>query len=274
MTRGRVDLSLGAGLWSASCPPPLSAGSPRALPRRSHSSRRGASAAGWVPAPAVPISAPESAITMQTDAGADGTAAAVWSDGTTVRAAIKPAGTATFGAPVVIGSGQTPDVAVGPGGRVLAVWAAGDGVHGSERPAGAAGFGDLGVIAPEAGASNPRSSSSRTAAPRLKTEATGRHRRSHATGGVERVPVADRLPAGRHPVREATWRSRTRRASSFIAVTMKNGGLSQVFVAHVDGDGGGGGGTPTTSRRTRAACSRARATSTRRRTSSLTPASS
>ena len=126
-----------------------------------------AQAAGWVPGPAVPISAPESALTMQTDAGADGTAAAVWSDGTTVRAAVKPAGGATFGQPVPIGSGQAPDIAVGPDGRVLAVWAANDGLHASERPAGAPGFGDLGVIAGQGGGrATRRSSSSRTAAPR------------------------------------------------------------------------------------------------------------
>ena len=91
----------------------------------------------------MPISAPHSALTLQTDAGPDGTAAAVWSDGSTVLAATKPPGSAAFGEPVPIGSGQTPDVAVGPGGRVLAVWVANDGLHAAERPAGAPGFGDL-----------------------------------------------------------------------------------------------------------------------------------
>jgi hypothetical protein len=110
----------------------------------------------WIPSAPVPVSAPHPAITVQIGAGADGTAAAVWSDGTTVLAAVKPAGSGTFGAPVAIGSGQAPDVAVSPAGTVLAVWEGPGGIRGADRAAGAAGFTDLGVVASEAGAANPQ----------------------------------------------------------------------------------------------------------------------
>jgi hypothetical protein len=115
-----------------------------------------AARAGWVPSPPVPVSAPHPAITMQAGAGANGTAAVVWSDGTTVHAAVKPAGSGAFGAPVAIGSGQAPDVAVSPAGTVLAVWAATGGIRGAERVSGAAGFTDLGVITNKAGATSPQ----------------------------------------------------------------------------------------------------------------------
>ncbi len=132
----------------------------------------GVSVAAWVPA-TVPLSAPESAIAMHVAAGADGTAAAVWSDGTTVRAAVKRPAAADFEAPVVIGSGEDPDVAVSPSGVVLAVWTAAGGIRASERAAGATSFGDLGLVSNAAGAKSAQVRFFADGRPAVKLERSG-----------------------------------------------------------------------------------------------------
>lgn len=208
-----------------------------------------AQAAGWVPGPAVPISAPESAITMQTDAGADGTAAAVWSDGTTVRAALKPSGSATFGAPVIIGSGLAPDVAVGPGGRVLAVWAANDGLHASERLAGTGGFADLGVIGADAGTQNPQVEFFADGRAAVKSEVTGGIvGRIRQVGSNSFVSQPFSLPG--NTISGSDLAVSDQAGEVVMVATVKSaGGVSQVVVFHLAGDsstGNAGGRDPQT----------------------------
>jgi hypothetical protein len=194
-----------------------------------------AQAAGWVPGPAVPISAPESALAMQTDAGADGTAAAVWSDGTTVRAAVKPAGSATFGAPVPIGSGQTPDVAVSPGGRVLAVWVANDGLHASERPAGSPGFADLGVILAKPGTSDPQVAFFADGRAAAKTIYTGGFAGLIRQAGADSFVHTDFEPAATFNGSDMAVSDQT--GELVIPVATKSGITSQILLARIPSTG-------------------------------------
>ena len=172
---------------------------------------------------------------MQTDAGADGTAAAVWSDGTTVRAAVKPAGGSTFGQPVPIGSGQAPDVAVGPGGRVLAVWAANDGLHAAERPAGAPGFGDLGVILAKAGTSDPQVAFFADGRAAAKATYTG------GFAGVVRQSGADSFVPTEFglatTINGSDMTVSDQTGEVVIALAIKTGSTSQVLLARVSSNG-------------------------------------
>ena len=170
-------------------------------------------------------------MTMQTDAGADGTAAAVWSDGTTVRAARQAVRHRDVRAPVAIGSGQAPDVAVGPGGRVLAVWAANDGCT---RPSGWRGRADSRSGCDRAAArhAEPAGRVLRGRPRRGEVRGHGRHRRSRSAGRIELVRVEPfSLPGP--PSAGAIWRSPIRRARSSWSPPQERGGVSRSVVFHL-----------------------------------------
>ncbi|MDQ2623270.1 MAG: PKD domain-containing protein [Actinomycetota bacterium] len=82
-----------------------------------------------------PVDVPGAGVTagsIVTAAGADGTAAMVWTDGENVMASVKPSG-AGFGEPKQLGEGSTPRVEVDDAGRILVAWISGNDVALAER---------------------------------------------------------------------------------------------------------------------------------------------
>jgi hypothetical protein len=105
-----------------------------------------AQAAAWLPAE--PVSpAPENETGADVEMAANGDVIAVWKYGTSVWAAIRPAG-GSYSAPVQISSGTgivgsgAPVVAVDPAGNAVAAWSQSDGssqrTRAAFRPAGGA----------------------------------------------------------------------------------------------------------------------------------------